>query len=128
VIVSEAVKSVEGGSMTNVVGLGESRYGGIGQEIAKGITSEIGAETRVTVLGHTQRGGIPAPIDRLVASAFGVAAVDLVAQEMYDHVVTWQHRKVVSVPISDAIKDYQTVDPEGTLVKTARGLGICLGD
>ncbi|MDB9516878.1 ATP-dependent 6-phosphofructokinase [Roseofilum reptotaenium CS-1145] len=128
VIVSEAVKSVEGGSMTNVVGLGESRYGGIGQEIAKGITSEIGAETRVTVLGHTQRGGIPAPIDRLVASAFGVAAVDLVAQEMYDHVVTWQHRQVVSVPIEKAIEHYQTVNPEGTLVKTARGLGICLGD
>jgi len=128
VIISEAVKSIEGGAMTNVDGLGERRYGGIGQAIANGITAQIGAETRVTVLGHTQRGGIPAATDRLVASTFGVAAVDLVAEEKYDHMVTWQHRQVVNVPIEDAIRHYQTVDREGTLVKTARGLGICLGD
>ncbi len=128
VVISEAVKTIEGQSITNVDVLGERRYGGIGHYIADTITAKIGAETRVTVLGHTQRGGIPSPIDRLVASAFGVAAVDLVAQEQYDQMVTWQNRQVVSVPIEDAIKHYQNVDPEGTLVKTARGLGICLGD
>lgn len=128
VIMAEAVKTIEGGSVMGVDVLGERRYGGICHHIAESITSKIGAETRVTVLGHTQRGGIPAPTDRLVASAFGVAAVDLVAEEKYDHMVSWQHRQVISVPIEKAIEHYQTVNPKGTLVKTARGLGICLGD
>ncbi|MDJ1184838.1 ATP-dependent 6-phosphofructokinase [Roseofilum casamattae] len=128
VIVSEAVKTIEGSSVTNVNVLGQTRYGGVGQYIAEGITARMEAETRVTVLGHTQRGGIPSPTDRLVASAFGVAAVDLVAEEKYDRMVTWQNRQVTSVPIEDAIRDYKVVDLQGTLVKTARGLGICLGD
>jgi 6-phosphofructokinase 1 len=42
--------------------------------------------------------------------------------------VTWQNRQVISVPILDAIAKYRAVDPQDTLVKTARGLGICLGD
>ena len=42
--------------------------------------------------------------------------------------VAWQDRQVTSIPIDDAIKNYRAVDPDDTLVKTARGLGICLGD
>ncbi len=42
--------------------------------------------------------------------------------------VAWHDRQVTSVPIIDAIKDYRAVDPQDTLIKTARGLGICLGD
>jgi ATP-dependent phosphofructokinase / diphosphate-dependent phosphofructokinase len=82
----------------------------------------------VTVLGHIQRGGIPSPLDRLIASAFGVAAVDLISEGKYDQIVTWQKRQVVSVPIAEAIAQYDKVDLHGTLVKTARGLGIYLGN
>ena len=57
-----------------------------------------------------------------------MAAVNLIAEEKYDRMVAWQDRQVISIPIADAIKDYRAVEPEGTLVKTARGLGICLGD
>ena len=57
-----------------------------------------------------------------------MAAVDLIAQEQYDQMVTWQNRQVVSVPIAEAIKHYCTVDLNGPLVKTAKGLGICFGD
>ena len=67
-------------------------------------------------------------MDRLIGGAFGVAAVDLIAEGKFDHVVTWQQRQVVSVPLIDAISHYAVVDPAGTLVKTARGLGIYLGD
>lgn len=56
-----------------------------------------------------------------------MAAVDLIAQGKFDHVVTWQNRQVVSAPLSAAIAQYAAVDPEGTLAKTARGLGIYLG-
>jgi 6-phosphofructokinase 1 len=71
---------------------------------------------------------MPSSLDRLIASAFGVAAVDLIANEQYDQMVTWQNRQVVNVPIESAISKYQAVDADSTLVKTARGLGICLGD
>lgn len=100
----------------------------IGQMLGDQIAQHTGAETRVTVLGHIQRGGIPSPLDRLLGSAFGVAAVDLIAAAKFDHLVTWQNRQVVSVPIAEAIQEYRAVDPQDALVKTARGLGICLGD
>jgi ATP-dependent phosphofructokinase / diphosphate-dependent phosphofructokinase len=128
VIVSEAVRTEAGDPVVITNRLGQSRYGGIGDYLADRICACSGAETRVTVLGHVQRGGTPSPLDRLVASAFGVAAVDLIAEEKYDHMVTWQNRQVVSVPITEAIAQYQAVNPSGTLVKTARGLGIYLGD
>lgn len=128
VIVSEAVRTEVGELVVNTNRLGQSRYGGIGQYLADEICVRSGAETRVTVLGHVQRGGPPSPLERLIAAAFGVAAVDLIAEGKYDRMVSWQNRQVVSVPITEAIAQYRAVDPDGTLVKTARGLGICLGD
>ncbi|MEL6471759.1 MAG: ATP-dependent 6-phosphofructokinase [Cyanobacteria bacterium J06623_4] len=126
-VVSEAV-CTETGALVEKGHFADCRLGGVGQYLAERITDISGAETRVTVLGHTQRGGISSPLDRILASAFGVAAVELIANGHYDRMVTWQERAVRSVPIAEAIKDYRTVEPEGTLVKTARGLGICLGD
>ncbi|MGC1306488.1 MAG: ATP-dependent 6-phosphofructokinase [Phormidesmis sp.] len=126
-VVSEAV-CTEAGSPIEKGHFADCRLGGIGQYLAERITGMSGVETRVTVLGHTQRGGTSSPLDRILASAFGVAAVDLIDQGEYDRMVTWQGRAVRSVPIAEAIKDYRVVDPEGTLMKTARGLGICLGD
>lgn len=128
IIVSESVRTEEGELLTITNTLGQSRYGGIGQYLADRICDSIDVETRVTVLGHIQRGGTASPLDRLVASAFGVEAVHLIAQEKYDRMVTWQNREVVSVPIAEAIAQYRTVNPNGTLVKTARGLNIYLGD
>jgi phosphofructokinase-like protein len=128
VIVSEAVCTEAGEAVKISDRSGEGRLGGIGQYLAERISASSGAETRVTVLGHTQRGAMPSPLDRLIASAFGVAAVDLIANEQYDQMVSWQNRQVVSVPIAEAISKYQAVDADSTLVKTARGLGICLGD
>lgn len=126
-VVSEAVRT-ETGALMEKGHFADCRLGGIGQYLSERISTMSDTETRVTVLGHTQRGGTSSPLDRILASTFGVAAVDLIANEQYDRMVTWQERSVKSVPISDAIKDYRAVDPQGTLVKTAKGLGICLGD
>ncbi|UKP00433.1 ATP-dependent 6-phosphofructokinase [Nostoc sp. UHCC 0870] len=128
VIVSEAVRTQEGETLTMTNRLGQSRYGGIGEYLADQISDRIGAETRVTVLGHIQRGGTASPLDRLVAAAFGVAAVNLIDEGKYDYMVTWQNRQVLNVPIAEAIAQYRAVNPEDTLVQTARGLGIYLGD
>lgn len=128
IVVAEAVRTEGGEPVMFTNRLGQSRLGGIGQYLADAISDCSGAETRVIVLGHIQRGGTPSPLERLIASAFGIAAVDLIADEKYDHLVTWQNREVVSVPIADAISQYSAVDLNGIIVRTARGLGICLGD
>jgi len=128
VVVAESVKDTLGQSVRRHHGSGGASYGGIGHRLGEEIARLTGAETRVTVLGHVQRGGEPNAIDRLIASAFGVHAVDLVAAGQFDRMVAWQNRQVVDVPLADAIAAPQRVDPEGALVHTARGLNISFGD
>jgi ATP-dependent phosphofructokinase / diphosphate-dependent phosphofructokinase len=128
VIAAESVKNPEGQLVYRHHPGGERSYGGVGAALADAIARLTGADTRVTVLGHLQRGGQPTLGDRLLASAFGVAAVDLVAAGRFDRMVAWRDRRVVDVALQKAISGPRLVDPEGALVRTARGLGICLGD
>ncbi len=128
VVVAEAVPDLTGRSVRQQRAGGTTTYGGIGHIIEKAIAGLTGAETRVTVLGHVQRGGQPTWDDRLIASAFGVHAVDLIAGGRFDRMVAWQNRRVVDVPLATAIERPQQVDPDSALVHTARGLGISLGD
>ncbi|MEQ8194223.1 MAG: 6-phosphofructokinase, partial [Rhodospirillales bacterium] len=107
---------------------GGVRYGGVGHVLGERIAAATGAETRVTVLGHVQRGGIPNSYDRILASAFGVHAVDLMARDKTDRMVSWRNREVTDVALDEATHGTARVDIEGTLANTARGLGICLGD
>ena len=128
VVVSEAVKTLEGEQRQVTYSGGQERYGGIGNYISNQISDKTGYETRVTVLGHVQRGSAPIAGDRVIAAAFGVRAVELVAEGKFHRMVAWSKREVIDVELEDAIADYQDVDIEGTLVHTARKLGICLGD
>ncbi len=128
IVVAESVRSTSGEVATYVDAHGQSRYGGIGRVIADEVARHTGAETRVTILGHVQRGGSPAPLDRLLGSAFGVAAVDLAAAGRFDRMVAWQNRRVVDVPLAEACAGFRAVDPNDALVHTARGLGISFGD
>jgi 6-phosphofructokinase 1 len=131
VVVAEAVLTEEGQHKgVQAAGTAGSaiRYGGIGAYLAERITQATGAETRVTVLGHVQRGSMPSWTDRMLASAFAVHAVDLIAAGKSGRMVAWSYRQVIDVPIADAVAHFQAVDVDGPLVKTARGLGICLGD
>lgn len=128
VVVAEAVKTETGESLTIHDVKGRTRYGGIGHYLADRITEETGADSRFMVLGHVQRGGQPAAFDRLLGTAYGVKAVELVEAGKFDRMVIWRHRSVVDVPIEEAISHYQAVDPQDTLVKTAQGLGVYIGD
>lgn len=127
-VVAEAVKDRSGQPVQRRQPGGNLTYGGIGHSLGEALARLTGAETRVTVLGHVQRGSQPTWSDRLLASAFGTHAVDLVAADKFDRMVAWQDRGVVDVPLADAIAAPQQVDLDSTLVRTARGLGICLGD
>jgi 6-phosphofructokinase 1 len=128
VVVAEAVRTEAGAPVTRRQPGGEVTYGGIGYYIGNRIAEETGAETRITVLGHLQRGGMPTARDRLMASIFGVYAVDLIARGAFDRMVAWSGRRAIDVPLAKAVAAPHRVDPEGPLVHTARGLGICLGD
>jgi phosphofructokinase-like protein len=128
VVVAEALKDVTGQRVQQQHAGGGRTYGGIGHSLGDALARATGAETRVTVLGHVQRGSQPTWSDRMIASAFGVHAVDLIAEGKFDRMVAWQNRAVVDVPLSDAIVAPRQVDPDGAMVRTARGLGICLGD
>lgn len=127
IVVAEAVKTEDGTPLTQNYHGNQSRYGGIGQYLAEQLSQKAGAEARVTVLGHVQRGSQPSHHDRALASAFGVHAVDLVAQGKFDHMVAWQNRDVVAVPIGEVVEKNQVVDTSGALYRTARGLGISFG-
>ncbi|MGE5659968.1 MAG: ATP-dependent 6-phosphofructokinase [Actinomycetota bacterium] len=129
VVVAEGAKTIDGEFRSYTDALGEVRLRGIGEYIADEIGKCSGAETRVTVLGHVQRGGIPSALDRLVATAFGKAAVDLVAMENYGQMVAWQEAKVCSVPLEQVFANSpRRVDPNGFLLQTARSLGIYIGE
>jgi 6-phosphofructokinase 1 len=128
VVVAEAVPDEDGHPVTVQRPGRAATYGGIGHYLGERIAEVTGAETRVTVLGHVQRGGVPEPRDRILASAFGVHAVDLVAAGKFGRMVAWRNRRVVDVAIEDAVAKPRSVDPAGPLVRTARGLGISFGD
>ena len=127
IVVAESVKKESGESATVNKDGDRQRYGGIGHYLNEQIEHCINAETRVTVLGHVQRGGQPSAWDRIMASALGMGAVDLIYKQKYDHMVAWSNREIIEVPIQDAIAGYQAVNKNDILVKTAQGLGIYVG-
>jgi len=127
IIVAESVKKESGEPATVNKEGDRQRYGGIGHYLNEQIENCIQAETRVTVLGHVQRGGQPAAWDRIMASALGIGAVDLIHKGKFDYMVAWSNRKIIEVPIQDAIDRYQAVNKKDILVKTAQGLGIYVG-
>ena len=86
------------------------------------------AETRVTVLVHVQRGAQPTHRDRLIASAFGVHAVDLIAKNKFNRVVVWKNRSVQDVKLSDVAGYSKTLNKNDPLIKVAIALGIYIGE
>ncbi|MBS0519226.1 MAG: ATP-dependent 6-phosphofructokinase [Proteobacteria bacterium] len=101
---------------------------GIGTQLAHRLMATTGAESRATVLGHVQRGAMPTAEDRFLASALGVHAVDLLAEGKADRMVGWWNRTVIDVPLDKVVGRSRTLDVDGALIRTARALGICLGD
>jgi phosphofructokinase-like protein len=104
------------------------RAGSIGNLIGNAIGHGSGKEVRVSVLGHIQRGGTPSPFDRILATRFGVAAVDLIAAGGFGMMVALHGDSIISVDVAHAIGHLKSVDPKGELVRAARAIGIGFGD
>jgi phosphofructokinase-like protein len=103
------------------------RLGGMGEIVANEISRRTRFETRVTVLGHVQRGGSPCPFDRLLATRYGAAAVELIAQRKFGEMVSYQPPVITSVPLETAISSLKLVEPDSELVKIAEGMGVTFG-
>lgn len=125
VVVSEGAKAV--GQQEVYIDFKHQRLGGVGQQVAAEIEQRTGLETRVLVLGHLQRGGSPAAFDRVLASRFGVHALELIARGEFGKMIALRKAEVVAIPIQEAVAKLNTADPNGDLASTAEALGISLG-
>lgn len=110
------------------LGREEVVLGGVGDWVADEIRKRTDKDTRSLTLGHLQRGGSPTTFDRLLALRFGAAAVRLVEEGTFDHMVALVDSGMGAVPIEDAIKSRKKVDLTSDKILTARDIGICLGD
>jgi ATP-dependent phosphofructokinase / diphosphate-dependent phosphofructokinase len=90
---------------------GHARLGGIGNTIAGEIEARTGFDTRVTVLGHVQRGGTPTAFDRVLATRFGVTAIEAVHDGDFGKMVALRCGEIVRVPLAEAVGELKTVDP-----------------
>jgi 6-phosphofructokinase 1 len=105
----------------------EAQLGGMGERVAAEIHKLTGKDTRSMVLGHLQRGGGPTTFDRLLATRYGVAAVQMIEAGQSGMMAALQPPDIVPVWIKDAIGKIRTVPPDGNVVRTARALGISMG-
>jgi ATP-dependent phosphofructokinase / diphosphate-dependent phosphofructokinase len=114
VVVAEGAEPVAG-SLVLADGekdaFGHVRLGGIGSLLASEIEKRTGYETRATVLGHIQRGGTPNAFDRVLATRFGVAAVEAVHEGEFGVMVALRAADIVRVPLAEAVAELKTVDP-----------------
>jgi phosphofructokinase-like protein len=91
---------------------GHPRLGGIGHRLEKEIEQRTGFETRATVLGHVQRGGTPTARDRVLATRFGLAAIDGAHDGRWGAMAALRGTHIELVPLSEAVAELKTVPPE----------------
>jgi 6-phosphofructokinase 1 len=128
VVVAEGARPKYGEQVKRDVEGSEFRLGGIGEIVAREIAKQTGKETRCCVLGHLQRGGAPTTLDRILATRFGVKAVQLANEGHFGSMVSYQNYQVRHVPIAEAVNRLKVVPPNGELVQTARDVDISFGD
>ncbi|RJP65500.1 MAG: ATP-dependent 6-phosphofructokinase [Candidatus Abyssobacteria bacterium SURF_17] len=104
------------------------RLGGIGKIVGNKIEQMTGVETRVTILGHVQRGGSPTAFDRILATKYGVGAVELIEKKQFGQMVCLRGNDIQSVPIAEAVGKLKLVPTDSELMATARSVGTEFGD
>jgi ATP-dependent phosphofructokinase / diphosphate-dependent phosphofructokinase len=115
IVVAEGAQAKEG-SMALADGeldaFGHVRLGGIGQQLADEVEKRTGKESRAVVLGHVQRGGTPTAFDRVLATRFGLGAIDAVQDGAFGHMVALRGTDIVRVPLAEATAELKTVPVE----------------
>lgn len=106
----------------------EKIFPSISYKIGKEIEERTGQEVRITVPGHTQRGGEPCPYDRVISSRLGAAAARLIIEERYGYMVGFRNNEIIPVPLNEVAGRLKTVNPDSSIIREAKGLGISFGD
>ncbi|MCL2660153.1 MAG: 6-phosphofructokinase, partial [Acidobacteriaceae bacterium] len=123
VVVAEGAKFPEGGLTTHgdkLDAFGHARLSGIGQAVAEEIEKRTKYETRSVNLGHTQRGGTPSAYDRMLATRYGLKAIDLVHEGKFGRLVVLKGTELSDIAIADAIAKNRQVSPD--LIEMMKGL------
>jgi 6-phosphofructokinase len=130
VVVAEGAKPMGGKVSLVREASGEyvERLGGIGATVASDIEKRTGKETRNVVLGHLQRGGAPTSFDRMLATRFGARAVELILNGQFGHMVAFHPPEIAAVPLEKIVGRTRSVPLDFDVVRTARAMGISLGD
>jgi len=130
VVVAEGAKAEDGDYVTtkDAKRIGEKRLGGIASQVAEEIGKRVPWETRECVLAHLQRGGDPTSLDRILGTRFGVAAVDLIRQGKFGHMVSYMNDQIGSVSIPEAVGQLKRVSPDGQFIQSSKMMGISFGD
>ena len=132
IVIAEGAKPLGGtvvGQKAGDLGDRHIKLGGIANYLRMQL-EEAGCQqqVRTAILGHVQRGGTPIAFDRLLATAMGVKAFDLVKDETFGRMVSFRNNNIESVPLTEAVKGNKNVDPNHYLVHAARATGISFGD
>ena len=115
VVVAEGAQPLEGQMQLMIQELdafGHVRLGGIGQQLADEVERRTGKESRAVVLGHVQRGGTPTAFDRVLATRFGLAAIDAAHAGAWGQMVALRGTDIVRVPLAEATAELKTVPVE----------------
>jgi ATP-dependent phosphofructokinase / diphosphate-dependent phosphofructokinase len=125
IVVAEGAKFAEGAGAPVVQDMGKDEFGhaklgGIANILAREIEKRTGFETRAVVLGHIQRGGSPSAFDRVLATRYGLGAIDMAHRGEFGCMAALRANKVVSIPLKEAISRNRTVDDE--VIQIADGL------
>ncbi|KPV41727.1 6-phosphofructokinase [Thiohalorhabdus denitrificans] len=130
IVVAEGAKP-KGGDVSVLQpgeGVYQAQLGGIGHQVAGMLEGVTHLETRVTVLGHVQRGGGPVAQDRLLATHYGVAAVDALARGEHNSMVTFDGQRIGTIPLEQVAGGFRPVPQDHPLLESARQLGVILGE
>ena len=130
VVAAEGAKPIGGKPTLLKAAQGEfvERLGGVAAVVAAQLETLTGKETRSVVLGHLQRGGTPTSFDRMLATRFGARAVELLLEGKHDHMVAFHPPDIVAVPLEKIVGRTRTVPQDFDVLRTARSIGISLGD
>ncbi len=115
VVVAEGAQPLDGQMVLHnqeLDAFGHVRLGGIGQWLAEQLENKTGKEARTVVLGHIQRGGTPTAFDRVLATRFGLHAIDAVHEGDFGKMVALKSTDIIRVPLIEATKELKTVPPE----------------
>ena len=102
-------------------------YPSVSYKIGAEIEERTGQEIRITVPGHTQRGGSPCAYDRVIASRLGAAAAQLILEEKYGYMVGFKNREIIPIPLEEVAGKLKMVDPDSSIIREAKNLGISFG-